>query len=98
MTRVVSLNKSSISALRDTVTDSRGHPAKASLSIIVTEFGMVTDTNEEQSMKTLYPIIVTEFGMVTDVNEEQSAKAVFPISVTELGIEIDVNDEQYAKA
>ena len=99
MMRVVSSNESSSnSALRGTVTDSRGHPAKASLLIMVTESGMEIDVNEEQSSKASYPIMVTEFGMMMDVNDEQYAKASPPIRVTEFGMVTDVNDSQPIKA
>ena len=42
---------------------------KASLPILVTLLGMVTEVRELQPMKALSPIVVTLFGMVTEVRE-----------------------------
>ncbi len=39
--------------------------------MLVTEFGIVTDVNPEQLVKTPLAIHFTEFGMVTDVKPEQ---------------------------
>ena len=37
----------------------------------VTEFGIVTEINPEQSLKAASPIKMTEFGILTEVNPEQ---------------------------
>jgi hypothetical protein len=39
--------------------------------ILITEFGIVTDTNDVQFANALLPISVTEFGIVTDTNDVQ---------------------------
>lgn len=44
---------------------------KASLPIVVTLLGMVTEVRELQPMKALSPIVVTLFEMVTEVRELQ---------------------------
>jgi hypothetical protein len=60
--------------------------AKALNPIIVTESGITTVGNLEQSPKASEPICVTELGIITFVNPEQPLKAKFPIPTTELGI------------
>ena len=44
---------------------------KASLPIVVTLLGMVTEVRELQPMKAQPPIVVTLLGMVTEVRELQ---------------------------
>ena len=46
---------------------------KASLPIVVTLLGMVTEFRELQPLKALPPIFVTLFGKVTEVSALQSA-------------------------
>ena len=48
------------------------HPLKASLPIVVTLLGMVTEVRELQSLKVLSLILVTLLGMVTEVRDLQS--------------------------
>jgi hypothetical protein len=50
------------------------HPAKQTNSILVNEFGIITDVNDEEHSKQQYPILVTEFGIIMDVNNEHSLK------------------------
>ena len=47
------------------------HPLKASLPIVVTLLGMVTEVRELQSLKVLSLILVTLLGMVTEVRDLQ---------------------------
>lgn len=47
------------------------HPLKAIDSILVTEFGMVTDAKLVQFKKAFDPILVTVVGKVTDVKPVQ---------------------------
>jgi len=47
------------------------HPLKASLPIVVTLLGMVTEVRELQYLKAQPPIVVTLLGMVIEVRELQ---------------------------
>ena len=47
------------------------HPLKASLPIVVTLLGMVTEVRELQPLKANCPIVVTLLGMVTEIRELQ---------------------------
>ena len=47
------------------------HPVKASLPIVVTLLGMVTEVRELQPLKANCPIVVTLLGMVTEIRELQ---------------------------
>ena len=47
------------------------YPLKASLPIVVTLLGMVTEVRELQPLKANCPIVVTLLGMVTEIRELQ---------------------------
>ena len=66
--------------------------------MLVTEEGILIDSNKLQLSKALSPILVTEEGMVMDSNELQYSKALFPILVTEEGMMMDSNELQPEKA
>ena len=70
------------------------HPLKASLPIVVTLLGMVTEVRELQSLKVLSLILVTLLGMVTEVRDLQPSKAACPIFVTLLGMVTEVKELQ----
>ena len=49
-------------------------PLKAIDSILVTEFGMVTNVRFEQPLKVYAPILVTELGMFIDVRPDKPSQ------------------------
>ena len=72
--------------------------AKANLSMLLTELGIVTFVKLLQSEKVALAMLLTEFGMLILVKLLQKAKASFPILVTELGILILFNLRHCIKA
>ena len=70
---------------------SPSHPLNASISILVTLGGIVTDFNPEQPENVNWLIFFTPNGNVTDTNLLHPENAEFPISVTLDGIVNDVN-------
>ena len=65
--------------------------------ILVTEFGIVMDTNELHPWNALAPILLTEVPKLTPPNDTcngQPLNAKVPILVTEFGIVMVFNDEQ----
>ncbi len=66
--------------------------------MLVTEEGMVMDSNELQPQKALSPIHTTEEGISMDFNELQSEKAKSPILVTEEGIVTSLLVPKYANS
>jgi hypothetical protein len=66
------------------------HPAP----ILTTEFGIVSDDNDEHAKKHHSPREWTEFGIMRDDNDEHLKKQQFPREWTEFGIARDNNDEQ----
>ena len=67
------------------------------LSVFIIK-GIVIFTNDEQSVKALYPIDSTDVGMKISLNNVQPAKALSPIDFIDVGIKISSNDEQLEKA
>jgi hypothetical protein len=63
----------------------------------ITEFGIVSEINDEHPEKQSYPIWVTELGIVSDNNDEHPLKQPFPRDTTDFGIASDNNDEHSLK-
>ena len=67
---------------------------KASLPMLVTLLGMVTEVKLVHPKNAFSPIFFTLSGITTLVNDEQPAKAPLPMLVTLLGIVKEVGEEQ----
>ena len=62
---------------------------KVAHSIVVTEFGIVTETSFSHPKMAPPPMLFTELGIVIVFKAEQPENACSPILVTEFGIVID---------
>ena len=67
---------------------------KASLPMLVTLLGMVTEVKLVHPKNAFSPMFFTLSGITTLVNDEQPAKAPLPMLVTLLGIVKEVGEEQ----
>ena len=72
----------------------------ALVAIVVTELGMVIDSNLVQVVNALLPIVVSSEpeANVTESNFKQEESASTPIDITEAGMIIDVNSTQELNA
>ena len=70
------------------------HPEKALSSIYLTDDGILTFSNDEQSLNVDFWMIEIEEGTSISLNEEHFSNADSPINVTDSGIVTSVSDEQ----
>jgi len=74
------------------------HPRKTLYPIVVTEFGMFTETKEEQLKKVHSGRVVIDSGRMASAKDEHPQKRQRSMFLTELGIVTEVKDLQSLKA